>query len=355
MVHLRYIAVIFTLVLAGVHGEFRTLMAQEAKEFTNSLEMEFVLIPKGNFSMGRPVGSELHEIDDGPHQVTISKDYYLGVHEVTQGQYQKVMGINPSYFQEGIDGNEDSLMCPVENVSWFDAVELCKRLSELPEEKKEGRVYRLPTEAEWEYACRAGSTEAFSFGSNPEFLGDYGWYRANQRGRPQPVGKKMMNAWGLYDMHGNVEEWCSDWYAYYPSEPVTDPKGPKEGSFRIMRGGGWWAEPWECRSGSRQAGNPIAKYRKAVGFRLALSLSLDLSPFSSEHQTDATSLPNTDSRTNPSSMRWLISLLVIGVIVFAVFMCGVIQPTVQRWTKQYKAVGSRNESSSGNDPTPPVC
>ncbi len=197
----------------------------DAKEITNSIGMKLVLIPKGTFQMGSPIEEAGADNDEHLHQVTISKDYYLGVTEVTQGQYKKVMGVNPSRFQR-LAFASDSSMYPVESVSWEDAVEFCKRLSELPEENKAGRVYRLPTEAEWEYACRAGSKTAFYFGDDLELIGAYAWHAANSGGRTHPVGEKKPNAWGLHDMHGNVWEYCSDWFDDYPEGAVTDPVGP---------------------------------------------------------------------------------------------------------------------------------
>ena len=125
----------------------------------------------------------------------------------------------------------------VETVSWEDAVEFCRRLSDLPEEKAAGRVYRLSTEAQWEYACRAGTTTAYSFGDDASKLGDCAWFGENSGGSPHPVGRKKPNSWGLYDMHGNVWEWCSDWYDQYPSGAVTDPTGPQSGLKRVNLGG----------------------------------------------------------------------------------------------------------------------
>ena len=174
------------------------LQSQPPKTITNSIGMKLVLIPKGTFQMGSPIEEAGADDDEALHQVTISKDYYLGVTEVTQGQYEKVMGTNPSYFQKRVIGKSDSSMYPVEQVSWEDAVEFCKKLSDLPEEKAAGRVYRLPTEAEWEYACRAGSKTAYSFGKSSKSLGDYAWFDGNSNGQTPPVGEKKANAWGLY-------------------------------------------------------------------------------------------------------------------------------------------------------------
>ena len=194
--------------------------AQSPKEIVNSIGMKLVLIPKGTFTMGSPESEQYRFELEAQHEVTISKDYYLGLTEVTQGQYEKVMGTNPSYFR-GNKVQGESSNHPVEEVSWEDAVEFCKKLSELPEEKKAGRVYRLPTEAEWEYACRAGSKTAYSFGADSKSLVDYAWFRENSGYQTHPVGEKKANAWGLYDMHGNVWEWCSDWYGEYPKGTVN--------------------------------------------------------------------------------------------------------------------------------------
>jgi formylglycine-generating enzyme required for sulfatase activity len=237
---------------------------------TNSIGMKLVLIPKGTFTMGSPSEEVGGKNDEEQHQVTIGRDYYLGVTEVTQGQYEKVMGYNPSRFQKRVIRKSDSSMYPVENVSWEDAVEFCKKLSDLPEEKKAGRVYRLPTEAEWEYACRAGSKAAYSFGANSQLLGDYAWFEGNSADQTHPVGEKKANAWGLYDMHGNVWEWCSDWYGQYPKGAVSDPSGPSEGSTRVYRGGSWSLEAAICRSAIRYWFEPSYLI---IGFRLALSSS----------------------------------------------------------------------------------
>ncbi len=153
-----------TLIIFGMIQLGCQVRAQSPKTITNSIGMKLVLIPKGTFQMGSPIEEEGANNDQEQHQVTISKDYYLGVTEVTQGQYEKVMETNPSYFQKRVIRKSDSSMYPVEIVSWEDAVEFCKKLSDLPEEKKAGRVYGLPTEADWEYACRTGSKAVYSFG-----------------------------------------------------------------------------------------------------------------------------------------------------------------------------------------------
>jgi formylglycine-generating enzyme required for sulfatase activity len=245
--------------------------AQPPKEITNSIGMKLVLIPKGTFMMGSPESEQGRKQDETKHEVTISKDYYLGVYEVTQAQYEKVIGKNPSRFQGAIVGNENADL-PVDNVSWDDAVEFCKKLSELPEEKKAGRVYRLPTEAQWEYACRAGSKTAYSFDDEEGLLPEHGWFNRNSSNRTHTVGLLEPNAWGLYDMHGNVWECCSDWYEEYPKGAVSDPTGPKEGSLRVFRGGSWDVVAADCQSAFRCRLDPSIRL-DSVGFRLALSPS----------------------------------------------------------------------------------
>jgi len=250
---------------------------------TNSIGMKLVLIPKGTFMMGSPPDEKGSEEDERRHEVTISRDYHLGMHEVTQAQYKKIMGKNPSHFQGDavaerhpetgrVVKDVDSANHPVEQVSWEDAVEFCQRLSALPEEKKAGRVYRLPSEAEWEYACRAGSQMAYSFGSDEKSLVNFGWCGPNSKGMTHAVGLKKANAWGLYDMHGNVFEWCADWYGVYPKGSATDPRGPEDGSIRVSRGGCWFNDAVYCRSADRLRFDPSFR-SNFLGFRVALSSS----------------------------------------------------------------------------------
>jgi formylglycine-generating enzyme required for sulfatase activity len=238
-------------------------------ELTNSIGMKLVLIPKGTFMMGSPESEKEREPDEVQHEVTLSKDFYLGVTEITQAQYQKVMGENPSYFQ-GDEIQGESSNHPVEQVSWEDAVEFCKKLSALPEERKAGRVYRLPSEAEWEYACRAESKSAYSFGDERDSLDDYAWHYKNGDVKSHPVGQKKPNAWGLYDMHGNVWEFCSDWYGEYPKGAISDSDGPREGSGRVVRGGSWGGGTASCRSANRGGSDPSDRGGHG-GFRVALS------------------------------------------------------------------------------------
>jgi formylglycine-generating enzyme required for sulfatase activity len=236
----------------------------------NSIGMELKLIPAGTFLMGSANGDS----DEQPvHEVTISRPYYLGVTEVTNGQWQAVMGDVPSKWK-----NAD---LPVESVIWDDAVAFCKALSALPAERQAGRVYRLPTEAEWEYACRAGTSTKYSFGDDESLLGDFAWYSGNSGRQTHPVGQRRPNAWGLYDMHGNVWEWCSDWYGDYTAGAVRDPVGPASGSYRVLRGGSWYSAAWYCRSADR--GRPFPSIRCSNdGFRLALSPSGASSPEAGE-------------------------------------------------------------------------
>jgi formylglycine-generating enzyme required for sulfatase activity len=243
--------------------------AQAPKEITNSIGMNLVLIPKGTFMMGSPESEQGRNEIENQHEVTISKDYYLGVYEVTQAQYEKVMGKNPSSFQGAKVGNENADL-PVENVSWDDTVEFCKKLSDLPEEKKASREYRLPTEAEWEYACRAGSKTAYAFDDEEGLLPEYGWFKRNSSDRTHTVGLLEPNAWGLYDMHGNVWECCSDRYGDYPKGAVSDPSGPKVGSDRVYRGGSWCNGAAFCRSATRYGIDPSDRISD-YGFRVALS------------------------------------------------------------------------------------
>jgi formylglycine-generating enzyme required for sulfatase activity len=261
----------FSVVLVFFHllALLHPAKAQAPKEITNSIGMKLVLIPKGTFMMGSPESEKGRKENETQHEVTISKDYYLGVYEVTQAQYEKVMGKNPSSFQGAKVGNENADL-PVENVSWDDTVEFCKKLSDLPEEKKAGRLYRLPTEAEWEYACRAGSKTAYAFDDEEGLLPEYGWFKRNSSDRTHTVGLLEPNAWGLYDMHGNVWECCSDRYGDYPKGAVSDPSGPKVGSTRVYRGGCWRNVAANCGSAYRDWNSPVDR-SNFLGFRLALS------------------------------------------------------------------------------------
>ena len=239
------------------------------KTLTNSIGMKFVEIPAGTFSMGSANGPS----DERVHEVTITKPYYLGVYEVTNGDGKAVKGFVPGKWKD------DNL--PIESVTWHEAVAFCEALSALPAERQAGRVYRLPTEAEWEYACRAGTTTAYSFGDDESLLGDFAWFDDNSGSQTHPVGQKRPNGWGLYDMHGNVWEWCSDWKGGYGAAAATDPQGPASGSIRVLRGGSWYFTARFCRSADRYGYYP--SYRNSnSGFRLALSPSGAGSPEAGE-------------------------------------------------------------------------
>ena len=222
----------------------------------NSVGMVLVPIPAGEFQMGSPESEPDRDVEETQHLVKITKAYYLGAYEVTQEQYEKVMGNNPS--------NSKGDAKPVEMVSWNDAVMFCQKLSE-----KEGVEYRLPTEAEWEYACRAGTSTGYSFGDDDSQLRKYAWYSGNSNA-PHAVGQKLPNVWGLFDMHGNVWEWCQDWYGDYGNEKVViDPTGPASGIYRVLRGGAFIGRPPKyVRSAARTYVQPA--YRGlGSGFRLA--------------------------------------------------------------------------------------
>lgn len=220
--------------------------------------MRFRLIPAGEFVMGSPSNEADRFSEEGPQRtVKLTKPFYMGVTEVTQAQYQRVMGSNPSFWKG------DNL--PVERVRWNDATEFCRRMSQLT-----GLTITLPTEAQWEYACRAGTTTPYYFGSNANQLGDYAWFNSNSGGKTHLVGTKKPNAWGLYDMHGNVWEWCQDWFQdSYNGLANTDPQGPQSGAYRVLRGGSWPYDARSCRSASRPGGIPVGTYG-VYGFRVVL-------------------------------------------------------------------------------------
>lgn len=250
----------------------------------NSLDMKFVHIPKGKFLMGSPAAEEQRGDDEWQHEVALTKDFYLGVHEVTQGQYERIMGNNPSCFTPTGAGKakvrmKDTSQCPVECVTWHQAVEFCKKLGDRPDEKAAKRTYRLPTEAEWEYACRAGTKTALHYGNvvdsysaNFNGLSPYGLGRGGPFLRAtSKVGDYPPNKFGLFDMHGNVMEWCSDWYAadYYKNSPKEDPSGPATGTEKVTRGGSWSNSGKACRSAVRTKLAPDQSHY-GLGFRVVL-------------------------------------------------------------------------------------
>jgi len=232
-------------------------------DLTNSVGMEFVLIPAGEFDMGSPDGEEGRFDEEGPvHRVKISKPFYFGKYVVTQKQWKEVRGKNPSQF----GGCDD---CPVENVSWDDLQGFIKRLNK----KEDTDKYRLPTEAEWEYAARAGTSTRYSFGDDESMLGEYAWYDENSGEKTHPVGEKKPNPWGLYDIHGNVWEWVQDrWHENYDGAPLDGSAWESGGSGRrIQRGGGWHTSARRCRSANRIGYTPDIRFYN-IGVRLVRSL-----------------------------------------------------------------------------------
>jgi formylglycine-generating enzyme required for sulfatase activity len=280
------VVALITVVLIGVflQPEDKSVTASFAPKagnvVTNSIGMKLVYIPAGSFMMGSGgSAAELAReyvaveadfaVEFPQHEVHISKGFWMGQTEVTQGQYKSVMNAQPwsekDYVQE--DANN-----PAVCVSWDDAVEFSRKLSE-----QTGETYRLPTEAEWEYACRAGTKTRFSFGDSDSSLGDYAWFKGNtydvDEAYAHSVGQRKPNPWGIYDMHGNVWEWCLDWYAadYYSNSPESNPEGPDEGSRRVCRGGGWGDWPRFCRSAYRTRLTPSVRFNDFLGFRVARS------------------------------------------------------------------------------------
>ena len=223
--------------------------------------MEFIFVKGGCFQMGDTFGDG--EADEKPvHEVCVD-DFYLGKYEVTQGQWKKVMGSNPSHFKDLGD------KCPVEMVSWNDTQEFISKFN-----SQSGKKYRLPTEAEWEYAARSGGkSEKWVGTSNESSLGDYAWYNANSGIKTHPVGQKKPNSLGIYDMTGNVWEWCGDWYAdkYYENSSKSNPRGADSGSSRVLRGGSWDTSAQGARAAYRIWINPDNRY-DFIGFRVSVSL-----------------------------------------------------------------------------------
>jgi formylglycine-generating enzyme required for sulfatase activity len=246
-----------------------TSTPQAGDVFTNSLGMKFVLIPPGTFMMGSPPDEPKRKPDEKQHQVTISKPFYLQTTEVTQELWKAIMGHNPSVFKNC------GTNCPVSMVSWNEAQEFLKRINE----KEKTTKYRLPTEAEWEYACRAGTNTVFNTGNcittdQANYHGKHplpGCPLGPNRETPLAVGSLPPNAWGLYDMHGNLWEWCQDWYGNYPDDHVTDPTGPVSGDGRVVRGGSWNHFAANMRSAYRGAEVPDGQH--CIGIRVVCDIS----------------------------------------------------------------------------------
>jgi formylglycine-generating enzyme required for sulfatase activity len=233
------------------------------------------LVPAGSFTMGSPTSESGRVDDEIQHQVILNRAFYCAKFEVTQVQWEALMGSNPSSHKRGVYVGGYALSSPtddpVEQVSWEDCQEFLKKLCQM-EGAAEG-TYRLLTEAEWEYACRAGSAGRYYFSDRDSALGQYAWYSDNGDAATHPVGQKKANAFGLYDMHGNVEEWCQDWYGVYPSGSVTNPSGPRSSgdNLRVIRGGSWCDTVGRCRSAFR--GRGTTEFRWASnGLRLARTI-----------------------------------------------------------------------------------
>jgi formylglycine-generating enzyme required for sulfatase activity len=231
-----------------------------------------VFIPPGTFRMGSPTNEVDRWLDEDPQtEVTLTKGFWIGKYEVTQGEYEAVMGYNPSFYAGDINR-------PVESVTCNDAVTYCDALTE--RQRAAGRIapnsaYRLPTEAQWEYACRGWTSTRFSYGDDPHCttLPDYAWYIDNSEGTTHPAGQKLPNPWGLHDMYGNVFEWCQDWYGDYAGGIAVDPEGPETGSDRVVRGGScdypMGGSSHNCRSAARGWQAPDG-WRTGIGFRVVL-------------------------------------------------------------------------------------
>jgi formylglycine-generating enzyme required for sulfatase activity/serine/threonine protein kinase len=301
---------------AKEHQEAWAKFLGKPVEETNSIGMKLVLIPPGDFMMGstpeeidwamgraKKYGGSDRSASEGPrHRARISKPLFLGMYHVAQSEYEKVTGVNPSActekpmdasaftalenwevknreeFSEKMAG-KDSTRHPVDTVSWEEAAEFCRRLSAAPAEKTARRLYRLPTEAEWEYACRAGTTTRWYCGDDSAGSAEAVWSVGNATAVTHPVGQKKPNAWGLYDMHGNVQQWCSDWFSadYYKQPPVTDPVGPPSGTSRVLRGGCFGDDGFRCRSASRCSAAPA--HRGFInGFRVVCEIAREESP-----------------------------------------------------------------------------
>jgi uncharacterized protein (TIGR02996 family) len=233
---------------------------------TEKVELTLIWIPPGTFLMGSPTREAQRDKNERRHRVTLTRGFHLGIQPVTQAQWQAVMGNNPSLFK-----GDDR---PVEQVSWDDCQAFCAKLSQLT-----GKRFRLPTEAEWEYACRAGTTTPFHFGETlgteqANYDGNHTYGRGKKgvyRQQTTPVGSFPANAWGLFDMHGNVWEWCQDWYEPYLQGDIKDPQSGNNGEARVLRGGSWYNDPRWCRSADRDGSAPDLRDRSA-GCRVVLCL-----------------------------------------------------------------------------------
>jgi formylglycine-generating enzyme required for sulfatase activity len=251
------LAVLGILIAISQSPVVRPAETQSVTATIAGVRFEFIPVNPGEFLMG----SENGDSDERPvHQVRITRPFELGKYEVTQGQWRAVMGGNPSYFKSC---GED---CPVEQVSWDDVENFLDKLNE----RNDGYQYRLPTEAEWEYACRAGTKTRFCSGDKEDDLDAMGWCKENSGATTHAVGQKKANAWGLFDMHGNLGEWCEDYYANYPGGEVKDPTGPATSEAGLVfRGGNWLENHHTCRSAKRDFG-AHKSCRVTIGLRVVL-------------------------------------------------------------------------------------
>lgn len=239
--------------------------------FVPGVGISLLPISAGEFMMGSPPHEIGRDMDETLHRVSLSTPFWIGKYPVTQKNYEYITGKKPSRFS---CLNEET---PIENITWLEAVEFCRLLT-LTEKNAQriptGYEYRLPTEAEWEYSCRAGTSTSFYFGNDETGIDDFAWHKLNSGGTPHPVGQKKPNAWGLYDMQGNVREWCYDNYSMYQQSPTTDPISLTEDKLRITRGGSWNRSPDRCRSARRNA-NYETKKDNSLGFRIVLAKTIN--------------------------------------------------------------------------------
>jgi formylglycine-generating enzyme required for sulfatase activity len=232
-------------------------------DLDDGVTMKFVQVPSGTFTMGSPSFEQGHKPDETQHTVILTRPFWMQTTEVTQAQWGRVTGdANPSYHGSHPEN-------PVEQLTWEHCRTFIKRLNETHGGELKGLRADLPTEAEWEYACRAGSTTRWSFGEDESALAEYAWFSFNSQRQTHPVAGKKPNSWGLYDMHGNVFEWCSDWYGIFPAGETMDPTGPIAGLKRVVRGGGWSVQAWESRSACRTP-QPESWLNSQGGMRVVL-------------------------------------------------------------------------------------
>ena len=257
--------------VSEIENQFKTRLDELAllAEWKPKLELQnLIYVSPGKFFMGSKEGDAFRKEDETVHGVTITHSFWIGKYEVTNRKWNTVWSIT--------DKNSSEQQLPVSQVSHGKAQAFCWKLTEIEREAGNlpvGFIYRLPTEAEWEYACRAGTSSVFSFGDDPTSLSSHAWHKSNSRGDRQPVGGKVPNALGLHDMHGNLHEWCFDWYGDYPSFSIVNPLGALSGKGRVLRGGSYTSEVPQCRSSFRYPLTPITRTFN-IGFRLVLGRPL---------------------------------------------------------------------------------